>query len=583
MPTCSYRRYNFFLILFDDCTSHGWNVNLKHKSDANPAIQQFVAMVRTQYGKVIRQFQINARGEFKSKELTEFFKELSVNILTSIPHMHQQNGHAERFIRTIMDKSQAIRLESCAPQSWWEFSVNCAIHVYNRTSIQCHNWKTLVELLEHTKPDVTHLHVFGCSVYILPEEVCHNKLNPKSELMTFIGYPRGVKGYLFMRSLNNVLFTAIQALFDETLFLKCPDMHHPEYTPAPDQPDGEQGEYNIPPVDDENNGNGGGPPFPPMGPGGGYGNQYIPPQPLAGPAPQQSPWQAQGYLPLPPSLSNHPTPPISSGLPSPVCSRAPSPSPRHSPAPSSDYDHNWFTSKEDYQQWLRDRAAETQRVDQRRAEEALRYHNASGTEPLAFDTQGNIFLYLWNRLQQQQRVQQPDPVVLPQKGPSGSQPRCSSRTTQPVVHPDNLYENQAPTDTEQMTDTEFQRLMGGVPAPSRLRNHSKSPQTGKRKNRADYLARIEQEGGAGLIDFLLSAAIKPTDGAGGKLPDVRNVHEWHYRDLMHLPEAAWKEWKTACLEELESLRKCSVFKLTDLPKGQKTIGCRWVFNVKSDS
>jgi hypothetical protein len=62
-----------------------------------------------------------------------------------------------------------------------------------------------------------------------------------------------------------------------------------------------------------------------------------------------------------------------------------------------------------------------------------------------------------------------------------------------------------------------------------------------------------QEGGAGLINFLLSAAVKPTDGAGGKLPDVRNVREWHYRDLMRFPKAAQKEWKTACLEELESL------------------------------
>ena len=133
-----------------------------------------------------------------------------------------------------------------------------------------------------------------------------------------------------------------------------------------------------------------------------------------------------------------------------------------------------------------------------------------------------------------------------------------------------------------MTDTEFQRLMDGVPAPSRSRNHSQSPQTGKGKQRANYLARIEQEWGAGLINFLLSATVKPTNGAGGKLPDVCNVHEWHYRDLMHFPEAAWKEWKTACLEELESLQKCNVFKLTNLPKGCKTIDCRWVFDVKSD-
>ena len=52
---------------------------------------------------------------------------------------------------------------------------------------------------------------------------------------------------------------------------------------------------------------------------------------------------------------------------------------------------------------------------------------------------------------------------------------------------------------------------------------------------------------------------------------------------MHFPEAAWKEWKPACYKELESLDKHDVFELTNLPNGCKTIGWRWVFNVKGDS
>ena len=150
---------------------------------------------------------------------------MGINILTSVPHMHQQNGRTERFICTVMDKAQAMHLDACLPQNWWELTVDCTTHVYNCTPIQHHNWKMPFENLKHTKPDVTHLHVFRCGAYVfLPEEVCVNKLNPKSELMTFLGYPQGTKGYLFMRGLNNVLFTAVQALFNETLFLKCPDM-----------------------------------------------------------------------------------------------------------------------------------------------------------------------------------------------------------------------------------------------------------------------------------------------------------------------------------------------------------------------
>ena len=90
-----------------------------------------------------------------------------------------------------------------------------------------------------------------------------------------------------------------------------------------------------------------------------------------------------------------------------------------------------------------------------------------------------------------------------------------------------------------------------------------------------------QEGGASLIKFLLRAAVLSTD-AKEKIPDVSKVREWQYRDLMRLPKAVQEEWKTACKEELEALHRHNVFKLTDLPKGCKTIGCRWVFDIKSD-
>ena len=177
-----------------------------------------------------------------------------------------------------MDKAQAMHLDACLPQNWWEFTVDCATHVYNCTPIQHHDWKMPFENLKCTKPDVTHLCVFGCSAYVfLLEEVHINKLNPKSDLMTFFGYPQGTKGYLFMRGLNNVLFMAVQAPFDETLFPKCLDMCHPRYTPV--APVNAQGEYNIPPENSEN-GDDGGAPFGPAPPGRPVPYQAPPPQPL---------------------------------------------------------------------------------------------------------------------------------------------------------------------------------------------------------------------------------------------------------------------------------------------------------------
>jgi hypothetical protein len=86
----SYSHYKFFILFFDNCISFGWIVLLRRKSEADPAIRQFIAMVKNQYNKVIHEFMIDAGGESKSNELRMFLKELGINIL----------------------------IEACIPQNW---------------------------------------------------------------------------------------------------------------------------------------------------------------------------------------------------------------------------------------------------------------------------------------------------------------------------------------------------------------------------------------------------------------------------------------------------------------------------------
>ena len=51
------------------------------------------------------------------------------------------------------------------------------------------------------------------------------------------------------------------------------------------------------------------------------------------------------------------------------------------------------------------------------------------------------------------------------------------------------------------------------------------------------MAKMFWEGGAELINLLLNkAAVQPSGKSSGGLPDVHNVCEWHYRELMCFPE-----------------------------------------------
>jgi hypothetical protein len=221
-PVESYHKYRYFISFLDDYTSYAWVVCLRTKSAAIGALKQYTALVKNQFDTTIKEWMSDAGGEYKSDVFLDTLKDQGIRILQSAPYTPKQNGCAERFMRTCMDKAQAMRLEACLPESWWEFAVLHAVHVYNRTPVRRLQWRTPYEALHGEAPDVSHLRVFGCGAYVhIPESRHKNKLAPKSELMVYIGHTEGVKAYTFIHLSKNTVYTGATALFDEALFPKC--------------------------------------------------------------------------------------------------------------------------------------------------------------------------------------------------------------------------------------------------------------------------------------------------------------------------------------------------------------------------
>jgi hypothetical protein len=178
-------------------------------------------MVRNQYNTTIKEWMSDAGGEYKSEAFLKTLKDAGISIKQSALHTPQQNGHAERLMRT---------------QSWWEFAVLHAMHVYNRTPLQQTKWETPYTNLHGKAPDISHLRVFGCGAYVhIPKETQVNVLSPKSELMVYLGHTEGIKACTFMHLSNNTVYTSTTALFDETLFPKC-DRSSPKGTTRLNEP-----------------------------------------------------------------------------------------------------------------------------------------------------------------------------------------------------------------------------------------------------------------------------------------------------------------------------------------------------------
>ena len=85
-----------------------------------------------------------------------------------------------------------------------------------------HDWRTPIESFNGDKPDVSYFRVFGTRAYVwIPPEQKQDKLSPKSEEMTFIGYEPNIKGYCFWLKERRQVFVSTNAIFDEKVFPYC--------------------------------------------------------------------------------------------------------------------------------------------------------------------------------------------------------------------------------------------------------------------------------------------------------------------------------------------------------------------------
>ena len=99
----------------------------------------------------------------------------------------QQNGCAERFNRTLLEKANAMRHHACMPHIFWQDAVQTALHIYNHQPMCRLHWKTPNEMFLSDKPDISYFKIFGTCAYVhIPSDTREDKLSPRAEQMIFI-------------------------------------------------------------------------------------------------------------------------------------------------------------------------------------------------------------------------------------------------------------------------------------------------------------------------------------------------------------------------------------------------------------
>jgi GAG-pre-integrase domain len=165
-------------------------------------------------------------------ELRNFLEvEKHMRIEPSSPYTGPQNGAAERSGGVIKDKSRAMREGAKLPAKLWPEISRAAVYLHNRTPRYMYNWKTPYDrfhtylafrdgvVIDHKKPQVAHLKVYGCKAYALTTETLKKanrlqRLNPKAWLGYLVGYDSTNKFRIWNPFLNKVVSTR-DVIFDE--------------------------------------------------------------------------------------------------------------------------------------------------------------------------------------------------------------------------------------------------------------------------------------------------------------------------------------------------------------------------------
>ena len=120
--------------------------------------------------------------------MQRFLKEKGILPEFSSPYIHEQNGRAEREIRTLVESARSMLHAKKVDKKLWSEAVNTACYILNRTILKLGDKTTPFEKWFNRKPTIKHLRIFGSRAYLnVPKEKRH-KFDPKSKPVIFIGY-----------------------------------------------------------------------------------------------------------------------------------------------------------------------------------------------------------------------------------------------------------------------------------------------------------------------------------------------------------------------------------------------------------
>jgi len=167
MQTETMRGYRYIIMFTDDYSRYTEVYFMKLKSEAPAKFKEYVARVEKQHSKSkVCRIRVDGGGEYGSREkFVDYLAQEGITWEVSAPYSQQQNGISERCNRTGLDPARSMLKHAGMPNTPWAEAVATAVYIKNRLPPRALPNLTPYERWTGKKPDISHLHTFGCLAF----------------------------------------------------------------------------------------------------------------------------------------------------------------------------------------------------------------------------------------------------------------------------------------------------------------------------------------------------------------------------------------------------------------------------------
>ena len=166
----------------------------------------------------IKTIRLDNAGEFSSQTFLDYCIYIGIDVQHPVAHVHSQNGLAESFIKRLQLIARTLLWKSKLPLSAWGHVIIHAANLIRLRPTTNHDLSPL-QLAKGYQPNISHLRVFGCTVYVPIAPTHRTKLGPQRRLGIYVDF-QSASIINYIEPLTGVVFTArfADCHFDENIF-----------------------------------------------------------------------------------------------------------------------------------------------------------------------------------------------------------------------------------------------------------------------------------------------------------------------------------------------------------------------------